>query len=86
MEFPYACEQMDDDFEMVTRVRKANKKIITLNEVLANYSFGGMSTKKSIRDSISRVKMKYATYKKHGYSSLYWFYCVAMEAAKYILG
>ena len=86
MEFPYACEQMDDDFEMVTRVRKANKKIVTLNEVLANYRFGGMSTKKSIRDSIRRVKMKYATYKKHGYSSLYWFYCVAMEAAKYILG
>lgn len=86
LEFPYACEQMDDDFEMVTRAHKANKKIVTLNEVLANYRFGGMSTKKNIRDSAERVKMKYATYKKHGYSSFYWFYCVAMETAKYILG
>ena len=77
---------MDDDFEMVLRAYKANKKIVTLNEVLANYRFGGMSTKKSIKDSVKRVKMKYATYKKHGYSPLYWFYCVAIEMAKYILG
>lgn len=86
LEFPYACEQMDDDFEMIIRAHKANKKIITLNEVLANYRFGGMSTKKSIKDSIHRVRMKYSTYKKHGYSPLYWFYCVAIETAKYILG
>lgn len=86
LELPYACEQMDDDFEMVLRAYKANKRIVTLNEVLANYRFGGMSTKKSIKDSVKRVKMKYATYKKHRYSPLYWFYCVAIEAAKYILG
>ena len=84
--FPYACDQMDDDFEMVTRVHKAGKKIVTLNEVLANYRFGGMSTTKSLKDFAKRVRMKYATYKKHGYSPLYWFYCVAMEMAKYILG
>ena len=86
LEIPYACEQMDDDFEMVLRANKAGKKIVTLNEVLANYRFGGMSTTKSIKDSMKRVKMKYATYKKHGYSSFYWFYCVAIETVKYILG
>lgn len=86
LEFPYACEQMDDDFEMVTRARKAGKKMITLNEVLANYTFGGMSTKKSVMGAVKRAKMKYATYRKHGYSCLYWFYCVGIEAAKYILG
>ena len=86
LELPYACEQMDDDFEMVLRAYKANKRIVTLNEVLANYRFGGMSTTKSIKDSVKRVKMKYATYKKHGYSPVYWFYCVAIETAKYILG
>ncbi len=86
LEIPYACQQMDDDFEMVLRANKAGKKIVTLNEVLANYRFGGMSTKKDIKDSVKRVKMKYATYRKHGYSPLYWFYCVAIEAAKYILG
>lgn len=86
LEIPYACEQMDDDFEMVLRANKAGKKIVTLNEILANYRFGGMSTKKSIKDSVKRVKMKYSTYRKHGYSPMYWFYCVAIEGAKYILG
>lgn len=86
LEIPYACEQMDDDFEMVLRANKAGKKIVTLNEILANYRFGGMSTKKSIKDSVKRVKMKYRTYRKHGYSPMYWFYCVAIEGIKYILG
>lgn len=86
LEFPYACEQMDDDFEMILRANKAGKRIITLNEVLANYRFGGMSTKKSVKNLVERIKMKYATYRKHGYSPLYWFYCVAIEIAKYILG
>ena len=57
LELPYACEQMDDDFEMILRAYKAQKKIVTLNEVLANYRFGGMSTTKSIKDSAKRVKM-----------------------------
>ena len=86
LELPYACEQMDDDFEMVLRAHKAGKKIITLNKVLANYRFGGMSTTKSVKDSVKRVKMKYATYRKLGYSRFYWLYCVAIETAKYILG
>ena len=86
LELPYACEQMDDDFEMILRAYKAKKKIVTINEVLANYRFGGMSTQKSIKNSMKRISMKYATYKKHGYSPLYWFYCVAIETAKYILG
>lgn len=86
LEIPYACEQMDDDFEMVLRANKAGKKIVTLNEVLANYRFGGMSTQKSVKNSVKRVKMKYITYRKHGYSPMYWLYCVAIEGAKYILG
>ena len=86
LEIPYACEQMDDDFEMVLRAHRAGKKIATLNKVLANYRFGGMSTRKSVKDSVKRVKMKYRTYRKLGYSRFYWFYCVAIEAAKYILG
>lgn len=86
LELPYACEKMDDDFEMVLRANKAGKKIVTLDKVLANYRFGGMSTKKSLKDLVKRVKMKYDTYRKHGYSQLYWFYCVAMETVKFILG
>lgn len=86
LEFPYACEQMDDDFEMVLRANKSGKKIVTLNEVLANYRFGGMSTEKSVKKTIERIRMKYVTYRKHGYSRLYLGYCIVIELLKYILG
>ena len=86
MELPYACEQMDDDYEMILRAFKKNKKIVTLNEVLANYRIGGMSTQKSIKNTTKRIQMKYATYRKHGYSRFYWFYCVLIESVKFILG
>ena len=85
-EFPYACRAMDDDFEMVTRAKLAGKKICTLPKVLSNYTFGGMSTAKSFKNTRMRIKMKYSTYRLHGFSPLYWFYCVAMEMAKFILG
>lgn len=86
LELPYACRQMDDDFEMILRAYKKGKKIVTLNEVLANYRFGGMSTQKSLKNLVQRIHMKYSTYKLHGYSSFYWFYCVMIETAKYVLG
>lgn len=84
--YPYALEYMDADFDMVTRAHRDGRKICLLNETLANYSFGGMSTQKSLKDFKKRVVMKYDTYRRNGYSPLYWFYCVAMESAKYILG
>ena len=85
-EFPYACRCMDDDFDMITRAYSANKKIVVLNEVLANYSFGGMSTKKSIKDFYERIKMKYSTYRRNGFSRWYLMYCIVIELAKYVLG
>jgi len=84
--FPYENRAMDDDFDMYLRARKSGAKISTLNEVLANYSFGGMSTEKKWSNTVFRIRMKYVTYRKNGYSPLYWFYCVAMEMAKFILG
>lgn len=86
LQYPYACEAMDDDFDMVTRAHKAGVKICTLNTILTNYSFGGMSTKKSLKNTLYRIRMKYRTYRKNGYSPFYWFYCVAIETAKFILG
>ncbi len=86
LEFPYACRQMDDDFDFATRVYKAGKKVCVLNEVIANYSLGGMSTKRSFKNMRKRIKMKYDTYRRHGFSRFYWFNCVFVEVAKFILG
>jgi glycosyltransferase involved in cell wall biosynthesis len=86
LEFPYACENMYDDFEYITRVHMANKKICTLDEIISNFNFGGMSTKKSLKHTMKRVKMSYGIYRKHGMSRFYWFHRFATEMGKYILG
>ena len=86
LEFPYACENMYDDFEYITRVHIAKKKICTLDEIISNFNFGGMSTKKSLKQTMKRVKMSYGIYRKHGMSRFYWFHRFATEMGKYILG
>ncbi len=87
LKYPYALRGMDDDFDFILRVHKAGLKILTYNgKPLADYSLGGMSTKKSIKLCISRIKMKYGTYRRNGYCPLYFFYCILIEAVKYILG
>lgn len=87
MEYPYACETMYDDFDFITRVHLAGKKICVLSETIANFTFGdgGMSTKKSLSDAFKRVNITYGIYRKHGMSRFYWFHRVALEMAKFIL-
>lgn len=84
--YPYACRTLDDDFDMVTRAYKNGAKICTSDKVIANYSLGGMSTQKSFSNMRERIYMKYATYKRNGFSSFYWVYCVAVEFGKFVLG
>ena len=86
LEFPYACRQMDDDFDYATRVYKSGKKICVLNQVIANYRLGGMSTKRSLKNMRKRIKMKYRTYRRYGFSRFYWFNCFFVELAKFVLG
>lgn len=86
MAFPYACQAMDDDFDMVTRVYLAKKKIVVTDAIVSNYVFGGMSTSRSLKKMFQRINMKYVTYRRNHMSPLYWFYCFAIEAYKFLIG
>ena len=85
--FPYALESMYDDFDYITAVHKAGKKIVTTDHIISNFSFGegGQSTKKSLKEVRRRVNITYGIYKKYGMSKLYWFHRWIVEGAKYIL-
>lgn len=85
LEFPYALDNMYDDFEYITRVYLAKKKICTLNELISDFNFGGMSTKKNLKEALRRIELSYGIYKKHGMSCFYWFHRFFVEMAKYIL-
>lgn len=86
LKFPYALESMYDDFDYITAVHQAGKKIFTIDKVVSNFTFGGMSTKKSLKEVKKRIDITYGIYRKHGMSRLYWFHRVLIETAKYILG
>ena len=86
LEFPYALENMYDDFDYITRVYLAKKKICVTDDIIANFNFGGMSTRKSFKEAMERVNTTYSIYKRHGMSKLYYLHRLAFETVKYILG
>lgn len=86
LEFPYPLETMYDDFDYITSVYRAGMKVLTIDKIISNFTFGGMSTKKSLKEVKKRIDITYSIYRKYGMSKLYWFHRVALELAKYVLG
>lgn len=87
LEFPYPLESMYDDWDYITAVHQAGKKIVTIDHLISNFSFGdgGQSTGKSLREVRRRVKITYGIYRKYGMSRFYWFYRWAYELVKYFV-
>lgn len=71
------------DWDLILKLRKIGKKFVIINRVLANFRFGGISNKKSLNLTMDRVKLRYAIYRKNGYSRLYFVDCFIVELAKY---
>lgn len=88
LENPYPLESMYDDFDFITAMHVKGKKIITIDKVISNFSFGegGQSTKKSIREVKKRVNITYSIYAKYGMNKLYYFHRWLIEIAKYVMG
>ncbi|UUM12844.1 glycosyltransferase [Clostridiaceae bacterium HFYG-1003] len=88
LEFPYALESMYDDFDYITAVHQAGRKIVTIDKIVSNFAFGdgGMSTKKSLKEVKKRVDITYGIYQKYGMSKFYWCYRWAFELVKYVVG
>ncbi len=88
LEYPYALESMYDDFDYITAVHKAGKKIKTIDHIISNFTFGegGQSTKKSFKEAKRRVDITYGIYRKHGMSRLYWFHRWIVEIYKLVIG
>lgn len=85
LEYPYPLTNSHDDFDFATHVYLDGKKIIPLDKVISNFTFGGMSTQKSLREVKKRVDEIYGIYKKYGMSKLYYLHRLLFEAVKYIL-
>ena len=82
--YHYACRGIYDDWDLVLKLRQSGCKIIVLNEVLANFQFGGISNKKSIKAAFQRLKERYRIYRENGFSRFYILECILMETVKYL--
>ena len=83
-EYRYKCENISDDMDFYFRVKKAGKKIIALDAVLADFTMGGVSSSIPIKEVPERIERRYKIYRQNGYSRFYFFECAAFEVIKYI--
>ena len=85
LEYPYPLINSHDDFDFATHLYVDRKKLIPLDKVISNFTFGGMSTQKSIHEAKTRLDEIYAIHRKYGMSRLYYPYRLVFEAVKYFL-
>lgn len=81
----FLCEGIHDDFDFFLRVKKAEKKIIIENKIIANFKVGGISNEKSFRKCKKRCTDRFRCYRNNRYSPLYFFECMIIEVAKYLI-
>lgn len=84
---PFRDMGIHDDYGFFLQMRKQNRRIVVVDEVLANFRMGGASNHKDFKAAKKRIIDRYKyCYRINGYSRWYLIECVAIEAAKMILG
>lgn len=84
--YQYRNQCYYDDWDLVVRMVKDRRRISVLNEVLANFRFGGISSEKSFTATLNRIKTRYTVYRDNSCSRFYLLECMAVETMKYLLG
>lgn len=74
-----------EDFDWYLRALRKGKNVLFIQDILSNFSVGGISTQKSFSQTLKKIKLRYATYRDNGYSRIYIFECIFHELAKYCL-
>ena len=84
--FLYRNETIHDDYDLILRLKKEKVRITVVNKVLANFRMNGVSHAGSAGAALKSIGIKYKIYRQNGYSPLYLFECVIVEAGKLIIG
>ncbi|MCQ2385795.1 MAG: glycosyltransferase [Clostridia bacterium] len=83
----YRVESMYDDYDLMLRLRKGGYRVRVVNKVLSNFTFGGMSTQKSLKKTFERIKLNLRICRRNGYGGpRYIIDNIAKELVKYIMG
>lgn len=84
--YRYRNETIHDDYDLILRLKRDGAKISTVNKVLADFSMSGISHRRSLKAALRSIRIKYRIYRQNGYSRLYLFECVMVEAGKLVIG
>lgn len=86
-ENPFRNLGIHDDYGFFLQMKRQGRYIVIVDRVLANFRMGGASNKKDFRAAGQRIMDRYRyCYRINGYSRLYMVECIAIEAAKLLLG
>lgn len=86
-QYPFRCLGIHDDYGFFLQMRRQGRRIVTVDKVLADFRMGGASNHKDLKAAGRRIMDRYRyCYRINGYSRLYMLECVAIEAAKLLLG
>ncbi len=86
-EYPFRELGIHDDYGFFLRMKRQGRRIVTVDRVLANFEMGGASNRKNVKEALGRIRDRYRyCYRINGYSRWYLLECIAIEAAKLLLG
>lgn len=86
-QYPFPNQGIHDDYGFYLKMRTLPLKIVTVDQVLADFKMGGASNQKGIRKMCRRIYDRYQyCYRANGYSRWYLIECIVTEAAKWLLG
>ena len=83
--FTYRLYKLYADLDMLIKIRKAGYHVVVVDELLANFTMGGASNRKTIKDMMKRIGFRYNVYRSNGYSPLCILECLVMDVGKFIL-
>lgn len=84
---PFRNLGIHDDYGFFLQMKKQGRRIVVVDKVLADFRMGGASNHKSLKEAKKRISDRYRyCYRINGYSRWYLIECIAIEAAKMILG
>lgn len=84
---PFRDLGIHDDYGFFLQMKRQQRKIVIVDKVLANFRMGGASNRKDFKAARKRIMDRYRyCYRINGYSRWYMLECVAIEAAKMVLG
>lgn len=84
---PFRNLGIHDDYGFFLQMKQQKRKIVIVDKVLANFQMGGASNHKDFKAAKKRIMDRYKyCYRINGFSRWYMIECIAIEAAKMLLG